>query len=74
MIRTQSFRKNSTSASAVATCIATSTARYGESLPMLRSRCHAPPSQAGSRMLWPRLDTGNNSDTPCKAPTTIAST
>lgn len=71
---TQSRQKNTSSATAVATCTATRNARYGDfSAVMLKSWAHWPPTRAGTRIEWPRLDTGNSSVTPWKAPTTIAS-
>src|ERR1700712_2415808 len=49
-------------------------ARYGESgAETSRSRAQEPPITAGNRMECPRLDTGNNSATPCSAPITAAS-
>jgi len=61
--RTQSSRKNSSSASAVATCRATISARYGEfALVMLRSEAQEPP-----------MNTGNSSVTPWTRPSSTAS-
>ena len=59
---------------AVATCSPTMNARYGDSgLDTLRSWAHDPPIRAGISTLWPRLETGNISVTPCTRPTSIAS-
>src|SRR6266581_3937840 len=49
-------------------------ARYGDSaLDTLRSVFQPPPTSAGIRTLWPRLETGNNSVVPWISPTMIAS-
>jgi hypothetical protein len=73
-MRTQSRQKKTSRAAAVATCSPTMNARYGDSgAETLRSRAQRPPSTAGSRTLWPRLETGNSSVTPCSAPITMAS-
>ena len=74
MIRSQSFQKKISRATAVATCRPTMNARYGDSgAETFRSRAHRPPISAGMMTLWPRLETGNSSVTPWKRPTTIAS-
>lgn len=51
-------------------------ARYGDSgAETFRSLAHWPPANAGNRTEWPRLDTGNNSVTPCTlAPSTSRET
>ena len=49
-------------------------ARYGDSgVATFRSRAHEPPTTAGSSTLWPRLETGNSSDTPWMRADTPAS-
>ncbi len=59
---------------AVATCMPTMKARYGDSgLETLRSCAQLPPTSAGIRTLCPRLDSGNSSVTPWMRPTTIDS-
>jgi hypothetical protein len=74
MMRNQSRQKYTSNAAAVATWSPTMNARYGDSgAATLRSDAHRPPINAGSRMLWPRLETGKSSLTPCSRPTTIAS-
>src|SRR5215469_2880267 len=61
-------------AKAVATCSATTKARYGDSFAVtLRSLAHCPPMSAGISTLCPRLEIGKSSDTPCTSPVTIAS-
>jgi hypothetical protein len=61
-------------ASAVATCIPTMNARYGDSgAETFRSAAQLPPTSAGIRTLCPRLETGKSSVTPWISPTTIAS-
>ena len=72
MIRTQSARKYTSSASAVATCSATTNARYGDSLGRLPVTTSSQPSHAGMSTEWPRLEIGNSSVTPCSTPITIA--
>ncbi len=49
-------------------------ARYGDSpLDSSVTRVsHEPPNQAGIKTLWPRLETGNSSVSPCMIPMTIA--
>ena len=72
-MRAQSLRKNTTSATAVATCTATRNDRYGESLAdMFRFAAQLPPNRAGMRILCPRLETGKSSVTPCYRPITMA--
>ena len=74
MMRTQSRQKNTTSASAVATCANTRNARYGESLAVMsRSAFQLPPMKAGRSIEWPRLDMGNSSVTPWTSPMVQAS-
>jgi len=52
-------------AMAVATCIATMKARYGDfEAVTLRSASQVPPTSAGISTLWPRLETGKSSVTP----------
>ncbi len=59
---------------AVATCMPTMKARYGDSgAATFRSLAQLPPISAGISTLWPRLETGKSSDTPWISPTTIAS-
>ncbi len=73
-MRTQSRQKYTSSASAVATCSPTTNARYGDSgAETFRSRPQEPPISAGMSTLCPRLETGNSSVTPCRAPITTAS-
>ena len=73
-MRTQSRQKKMIRASAVATCSPTMNARYGDSAEFtLRSRPQEPPINAGSSTLWPRLETGKSSVTPCRRPMTAAS-
>ena len=61
-------------AAAVATCSPTMKARYGDpGADTLRSCAHCPPTMAGMRMAWPRLETGNSSVMPWMSPTTPAS-
>ena len=74
MMRSQSRQKKMIMAIAVATCIPTMNARYGDSgADTLRSCAQLPPISAGISTLCPRLDTGNSSVTPWISPTTIAS-
>ncbi|SKW29996.1 Uncharacterised protein [Mycobacteroides abscessus subsp. abscessus] len=59
----------------MATCNPTTKARYGvpeSESPCVTSCCHEPPIHAGTSTEWPRLDTGNSSVTPCRAPMTMA--
>src|SRR5579859_2857938 len=59
---------------AVATCRPTMNARYGDSgEDTFRSLAQLPPTRAGIRTLWPRLDIGKSSVTPWMNPTTVAS-
>src|ERR1700677_511370 len=61
-------------AMAVATCSPTMNARYAElDADTFRSLAHCPPTTAGMRMAWPRLDTGKSSVIPWISPTTPAS-
>ena len=74
MIRIQSRQKKMIMAMAVATCSPTMNARYADFDPdTLRSVAHCPPTSAGMRMAWPRLDTGNSSVTPWMRPMIPAS-
>ncbi len=73
-IPTQSRQNRRSSARAVATCSPTMNARYGDSglASCSTSGFQLPPSQAGTRTEWPRLEIGNSSVTPWTAPMTIA--
>src|ERR1700722_18376822 len=63
-----------TIAMAVATCIPTMNARYGDfDADTSRSLAHDPPISAGMSTLCPRLESGNSSVTPWMRPTTPAS-
>jgi len=77
MIRTQSDRKKTIRASAVATCRATMTARYGlvslvEVADWVTRVSQLPPMNAGTSTECPRLETGKSSVTPCSRPITTA--
>src|SRR5579875_3006272 len=73
-ISTHSRQKKTSRASAVATCSTTMNARYGDSpLDSSPTTCaQLPPIQCGTSTEWPRLEIGNISVTPCKAPNTMA--
>jgi hypothetical protein len=77
MMRTQSERKKMIRATAVATCSATMTARYGlvslvEVADWVTRASQLPPMKAGTSTECPRLDTGNSSVTPWRRPITTA--
>ena len=72
--RTHSLQKNRIRAVAVATCSPTTNARYGDSgeASWATSFAQEPPMSAGTRTVWPRLETGNSSVTPWTIPMTMA--